>query len=146
MINHFPLQNAGTALRSAAPWVEGNGITAQVSGGGPSLTSDLINLIKTSSTVAGMFLEERCNRGFFSPGMGLSILMTVINTNIIHGQSAARSGKSTRLRCVNRGGPFPNVVRRGGGRKKACFLIAQLEVAFYRVQILFIQDGSPVAS
>lgn len=54
MINHSPLQprhsqKAGTALQSATPWVEENGIMAQVIGGGPSLISDLINLIKTAS-------------------------------------------------------------------------------------------------
>lgn len=57
MINHFlpqprASQKAGTARQSATPWVEENGIMAQVIGGGPSLMSDLINLIKTPSLVA----------------------------------------------------------------------------------------------
>lgn len=53
MINHLLLQpRAGTARRSATPWVEENGIMAQVIGGGPSLISDLINLIKAPSLVA----------------------------------------------------------------------------------------------
>lgn len=38
------------------------------------------------------------------------------------------------------------VLVEGRAAVKGCFLITQLEMAFVKVQILFIQDGSPVAS
>lgn len=75
LINHFLLQprlrkkkNAGTTQAElAAPWVEENGIIAQVIGGGPSLISDLINLIEAplSAFSVECFLGNAATEGAF---------------------------------------------------------------------------------
>lgn len=75
LINHFLLQprlqqKAGTARQSAVPWVEENGIIAQVIGGGASLISDLINLIKAPSLLSpGCFSGTARTEGAFQNGL-----------------------------------------------------------------------------
>lgn len=53
MINHFPAavsrSRKGSSRGARRLGWRGNGIMAQVIGGGPSLISDVINLIKTGS-------------------------------------------------------------------------------------------------
>lgn len=128
MINHLLLQPlAGTARQSVTPWVEENGIMAQVIGGEPSLISDLINLIKAPSLVAlRCFLRPGCNRRrFFFPKMILQE----------EKKSAAEAKeKSIQQSHVYRGGLFSNVIQhcRGCAVLKGCFLIAQLEMAFVK--------------
>lgn len=52
------------------PWVEENGIIAQVIGGGPSLISDLINLIRAPSLLLqGCFLGTAGTEGALRNGL-----------------------------------------------------------------------------
>lgn len=114
---------------SSTPWVEENGITAQVIGGGPSLISDQINLIKTPSLVA-----VRCFRGTATTDAASQ--NELIHPDECHTRKSysKRNRKSMQQFHTKQGWRFPNVILRGRGCAvvKGCFLIAQLEVAFVK--------------
>ena len=81
------------------PWVEENGIIAQVIGGAPSLISDLINLVKhplcfTRNVSQGMLQQRELSR------MSLFIRMRVIRANNIPKESAAEGKNKTINRRV----------------------------------------------
>lgn len=82
--------------------------------------------------------------------MGLSILMSVIHANDIPRETAAeaRNRKSIQQCHVNRGWPFPNVIRRSRGCALVKRMLSHCSAGggFCQVQILFIQDGSLVVS
>lgn len=96
------------------PWVEENSLPAQVTGGGLSLRSDLINLIKASLLSAWDDSLGCATEG--TSKMSLFILMSVTRANHVPKEAAAEAKnhnnnkKSIGQWCVNCVRPFANVM------------------------------------